>query len=49
MVFKVAVIYHSRHGRLVTNANVIAEGAAKVNHLALSVSIGCISRAGGNS
>lgn len=31
MVFKVAVIFYSLHGRLVTTANVIAEGAAKVN------------------
>ncbi|EIE24075.1 flavo protein WrbA [Coccomyxa subellipsoidea C-169] len=30
MVFKVAVVFYSLHGRLVTTANVIAEGAAKV-------------------
>lgn len=30
MVFQVAVVFFSRHGRLVTTANVIAEGARKV-------------------
>ena len=31
MVFQVAVVFFSRHGRLVTTANVIAEGARKVH------------------
>jgi len=30
MVFQVAVVYYSLHGRLVTTANVVAEGARKV-------------------
>lgn len=30
MVFQVAVVYFSLRGRLVTTANVIAEGARKV-------------------